>query len=46
MMSPDSSQSSSDSQAAWLRLNESGVQFVPYVVGEYTIWAEKLAKED
>lgn len=48
-MSPDTSQSSSDSQAAWIRLNKSGVDYVPYVVSVpisgYEFMAKALSSE-
>ena len=38
MMSPDSSQSSSDSVAAWQRLTSTGQKYTPYVVSCVNIY--------
>ena len=39
MMSPDSSQSSSDSVAAWQRLTSTGQKYTPYVVSCVKFWS-------
>ena len=45
MMSPDSSQSSSDSVAAWQRLTSTGQKYTPYVVSCVHRWWVKIYTE-